>query len=140
MLKCLVKIGSRLRFNLSMEQKTNGIKCEHNLVIRPKDEGSIIFEKETIDSKNIIEYFKIFNYSDFYLQLQFFKGFDLNLIDNDIDIYSNEFDIYFSYHLVCCDFNFYFEDKKMNSCQDFIKAANSTNPRSIFQMFKDIYD
>lgn len=83
--KCLLNDGTRLRFNRSSES----IDCKQfntsdieSLIIRPKYELSVKLVKGTIDLKDIIEFtmsFRILIQIDF----NFFKGFDLNLFDEE---------------------------------------------------------
>ena len=138
---CSVTSDSLLRFNHSLTKQINSEKCEQfdiNIIteftIRPKNELSLQLKRGMIDLENLIDFI---SYTFLYFQLRFFKGFDLNLFDDSFDTlnYNN---LQIVVHFDFSSFDFYLEDKKLNSCQDIIEATNSTNPRSIFQVLTQI--
>ena len=145
-IKCLLTTGStRLRFNRSLEQKC-GKECKYLnisdynwIILRPKNEESIRLEKGMLDLKDLVEFLKIFNTDKlFFLQFQFFKGFELNLFD-DMDTNFDIENILIAFMFFGNVFDFYWKEKKITSCQEIMDATNSTNPRSIFQMVTKIY-
>ena len=142
MIKCLLTDKSRLRFNKSFEKISGGKKCQkvdlngiNKLLLRPKNEGTIRFEKGMIDLEDFIGFERMFNLTIFAFEIQLFKGFELNLYDDSIEnneilnYFKQRGIIYFTYSTL----NFYQKDIKLTTCKEFIKAANSTNPRSIFR-------
>ena len=129
----------QLRFNKSLIENEESESCQllnkiemRDMIIRPRKEGLLKLKKGMIDLKNLIE-FTNFNVN---LTFQFFNGFEINLFDS-ISKTPNYNDIIMS--CMYCSFDFYSDsgNKLLKSCQDF-NETNSTNPRSIFQLFTNI--
>ena len=137
-LKCLLTDGNRLRF-IKTSGSANGKNCSElkesiELFIRPKYQESISLCKEMIDLVDLIVFWQKSNFSFLTFELQFFKGFEINLFNYSIDFKEESKNIISSIRF--SNLAFYIDKKKLISCQDFIDAINSTTyPRSIFQFF-----
>ena len=149
-LECLLTDKSKLRFNKSFEKVDgkNCVKLNSNdskvMTLRPKKEGSIILKKGMIDLEDLIGFKRVLDFAFSSLDMRLFKGFELNLYEDSIVINNTEFIFNYLKQKIVIMFlrfstlDFYHRDKKLISCKEFIEAANSTNPRSIFQMASKI--
>ena len=135
-LRCLLTDKTQLRFNKFINETQK--KCDNfseivRIILRPRRERSMNFEKEMIDLKDISSFLEITE-RFITIEIQYFKGFELNVseisIDNDKFWQTNSISFTFSQNI----FDFYFGKRKLNSCQDFINETNSTNPKSIIQL------
>ena len=141
-LKCLLENSHQLNLKKALKNQTNNNEesCKffdlrkYFLTIRPKNEMSIKLENKLMDFKDLNGFINM--HSTNLIELQFFKGFDLNLFDDSIDFHINEVKLFLEFNA----FDFYSGEKKLISCGDFIEATNSTNnPRSILQFFSNMY-
>ena len=133
---CLLNEGSQLRFNKSLIDNVKSQNCQqlnknetNQIIIRPYKERSLKLKREIIDLANLIEFTRSFH--NINLTFELFNGFEINLFDKVSFTKSNDVEI----NCIYCTFDFYLGDKLLKTCQDFIEATNSTNPRSIFQLF-----
>jgi hypothetical protein len=86
MMKCQLSESTQLRLNKSnIKSCENEIKAEiSRLNLRPKSERSIGLEKEMIDFKDTIGFLQQINHH-FRIQIQYFKGFDIDLYDSEMN-------------------------------------------------------
>ena len=147
-LKCLLTDKSRLTLNNSFE-KIGGKNCEKinlngidKILLRPKDQGSIRLKKGMIDLEDLIGFERMLNFTVLIFEIQHFKGFELNLYDH---WHNNDTELILDYlkqngimHFEYSTLDFYQKDRRLTTCKEFIEAANSTNPRSIFQIISKI--
>ena len=127
---CRLNDESQLRFNNESENCQRMKNETREIIIRPNKETSLKLKRGMIDLKNLIEYTKSFRSIN--LTFEYFNGFEMNLFDEiDENKPPNNIDI----SCIYCTFDFYLGDKLLKTCQDF---KNSTNPRSIFQMFTKV--
>ena len=150
LLKCLLTDKSRLRFNKSFEKIIDGKNCDKvdlididKILLRPKNQGSIRLERGMIDLEDLIGFERMLNFNISAFEIQLFKGFELHLYDDSI--WTNQTESDFDYlkqigtmYLKFSTLNFYHREKKLTTCKQFIEAANSTNPRSLFQIISKI--
>ena len=148
-LKCLLTGRSRLKLNKSFE-KIGVKKCEKidlngikKLVLRPKNEESIRLAKGMIDLEDLIDFERMLHFTILVFEIQFFKGFELNLYDDWIE--KNDTELILNYLkqngfviLRLSTLDFYHKNKKLTTCKEFTEAANETNPRSIFQIISKL--
>ena len=134
-MKCLLSEETQLRFNKSFietQKKCDNFSEIERIIVRPRRERSINLEKDMIDLRDLSRFLEMTAHY-ITIEIQYFKGFELNFsdisIDNEEFWQENSISFTFSQNL----FDFYFQKRKLNSCQDFINATNSTNPKSIFQ-------
>ena len=143
---CRLNEGSQLRFNKSLIDNEESQNCQPinknetgELIIRPDKERSFRLKKEMIDLKNLIEYTRSFHYIKFNLTFEYFNGFEINLYDEiDDNVIPNDIDIKIS--CFYCTLNFYLGEKSLKTCRDFNQVTNTTNPRSVFQFFAQVYN
>ena len=147
---CLLNDGSQLRFNKSLINNEESENCQllnknetEELIIRPAKERSFKLKKGMIQLKNLIEFTRGSDFIKLNLIFELFNGFEINLFDemsfgkrtNDV------YEIYINISCIYCTFDFYLGDKLLKTCEDFneaINSTNSTNPRSIFQLFTNV--
>ena len=133
---CRINDDSRLKFNQSIINKEKSKSCQAlkkeeitQLIIRPKNDYSLKLKKGMIDYGSLIEFTKDIKKREV-IVFEFFSGFQVNLFD---EMKFNK-DIAYLY----CILDFYSGEKLLKSCQDFQEATNSTDPKSIFQLFKNL--
>ena len=147
-ISCLIQIGSKVGFKKSVTNDT--YKTLNETYKTYKSLNETIFEvffktsrynpskfhKNVVDFKEFLESF-ILNNSYGFTQLEFhsFKGFDIDLFDldqNDISYinFTHRID------LVCveCVFEFYKDEKQIETCEEMNKAVGLNGPKSIFQI------
>ena len=140
-LKCLLENSLNLKKALKNRTNNNEEGCEffdlrrYFVTIRPKNEMSIKLKNKMMDFKDLNGFINMHSIN--LIELQFFRGFDLNLFDDSIDFHIiNKFKLFLEFNA----FDFYSGEKKLISCGDFTEATNSTNnPRSILQFFSNMY-
>ena len=142
---CLLEDVSQLRFNKSLIENEESESCQllnkkeaNEIIIRPKKERSLKLKREMINLKNLFEYTRSFHFMQLNLAFEFFNGFEVNLFDK-INHNIIPVDNYIIISCFYCTFDFYLGNKLLKSCQDFKETTNSTNPRSIFQLFTNIF-
>ena len=139
--KCLLDDNSRLRFNKSNEEKSEN--CQNlnktkiqDLILRPNEGRCLKLKKGMIDVNDFIEHLK--DFENLELLFEFFKGFEINLFDEINDNLNPNY-THITISCLHCTFDFYIGDKLLKTCQDFKEATNSTNPKSIFQLFTNVF-
>ena len=142
-LSCLIQSGSKIGFKKSA---TNDAKINRNC----KSLKEIVFDmffktsryypskfhKNAVDFKQFLDF--ISNNSKEYFQLEFhsFKGFDIDLFgQNDLDYMSHTpLNHFIDLFVIECDFDFYKEEKRIETCDEMIKTVGLNGPKSIFQI------
>ena len=133
---CRLNDESQLRFSNESENCQRMKNETREIIIRPNEELSSKLKKETIDLENLIEYTKSFRAIN--LTFEYFNGFEIDLFDDEIEEKQIPNEIYIEISCYYCTFDFYIGEKPLKNCQGFIEETNSTNPRSIFQMFTKV--
>ena len=142
-ISCLIQSGSKIGFKKSA---TNDTKINKNckslkeivfdMFLKTSRYNPSKFHKNAIDFKQFSDF--IWNNSNGYFQLEFhsFKGFDIDLFDyNDISYKNNTplndmIDLY----VFECVFEFYKDEKRIETCEEMSKAVGLYGPKSIFQI------
>ena len=139
-ISCLIQSGSKIGFKKSA---TNDTKINRNC----KSLKEIVFDmyfktsryypskfyKNAVDFKEFLGFMS--ENSDVFFKLEFhsFKGFDLNLFDQN-DISNKNYTHTINLACIECVFEFYNEEKRIETCEEMRKAVGLNGPRSIFQI------
>ena len=145
-ISCLVQSESKIGFKKSASNDTKIDKtCKSlnettfDMYFKTSRYNPSKFHKNVVDFKEFLESF-ISDNSNGFAQLEFhsFKGFDIDLFDldqNDI-AYINHTNFTHRIDLICieCDFEFYKDEKRIETCDEMSKAVGLNGPKSIFQV------
>ena len=130
-LTCTIKRNSRLDFNVSKDE----IEYITGFSIVPdRFDSKTVLSRNTMDFNSLIRYLYS-NKSNISLLFQSLKGFNLDLFDiTDYSPFSQNISIP-KIAILDCDFDFFIDEKKMKSCQDYYVSMTNSYliPKSIFQ-------
>ena len=129
LMSCSIKRNFRIEFNAFEVQN---LKIERlKFWIKPAIfESNTKVSRKTIDMNSLLQYINSIQIEESLLQFTSIKAFDLDLFNLSDSIKTS-----FTYFLNC-DFNFYIDERKLSSCQDFytnITTNSYIEPKSIFQ-------
>ena len=142
-LSCMIKSESKIGFKKWATNETKISKNCNNLndisfymYFKTSRYYPSKFHKNAVDFKQFSDF--ISNNSNGLVQIEFhlFKGFDIDLFDqNDLDYmshtpFNNSIDLY----VFECDFEFYNEEKRIETCEEMSKVIDLNEPKSIFQI------
>lgn len=140
LLSCLITSGHEINFNRSVTINTTKCKnLEENLAdiyFKTSRYKPTKLSKSTLNLSSLRDFIWGINQSSIYsnsIIFDSFRGFDIDLFDSSMMNQSEEmFNKQFDIQIACyeCVFEFYKENKKLNSCQEI-----TTQPNSIFQTF-----
>ena len=134
---CRLNDQSQLRFSNESENCQRMKNETREIIIRPNKESSLKLKNKMVDLKNLIEYTNSFHSIN--LTFEYFNGFEIDLFDEIGDnVIPNDIDI--EIRCFYCTFDFFSGEKSLKTCQDFNESTNSTNPKSIFQLFSQVFN
>lgn len=140
---CLLRSGSKLEFSID----SNGAKNEDNrckslhknavdLHFKPSSSKSPILTKNVLNVNNLMKFTSIEDIAFINVIFDSFKGFDIDLFElNTIEFTDTTEPIVFSVSCFECFFEFYKDDKKIESCKEMSKKVDRNGTRSIFQIY-----
>jgi len=144
-IQCELKSGFPFEFDGNSPLLKEKQRC--NIEQNSNVQTSVILKWQTRESYILDSTLKIYKLLDYlsyfywyvYLNFMNLKGFDVNLLENNLSASLLQNSGISSLVFVNCKMSFYFGKEKVQSCQDF-KNKNISAINSIFQITKSNYD
>ena len=142
-ISCVIQSGSTIGFTKSTTNVTKiNKKCkslkeiDFDIYFKTSSYNPLKFHKNAVDFKEFLDF--ISNNSNGFVQLEFhsFKGFDIDLFDQNYRAYMNHtlFTHVIDLAFIECIFEFYQDEKRIETCEEMSKVVGLNGPKSIFQL------